>query len=192
MGEYYRDWIERRKPPFVRPGLHHDYVRQFRRYILPNFETKRLVDLDLTALDVFRASLNQVGGLGLKSCRNIIDGTFRAMMRDARAEKPSLGLTDHFANLKWKRLPTSKPDPFTAEERDVILKHFRQKRAFYYPFVATLFGTGARPSEIIALRWGDIDLRPVTLSISKSHYMGEGFNKDSGKRARDCPGNARH
>jgi integrase len=140
---------------------------------LPNFENKRLVDVDLTALDVFRASLNQVGGLGLKSCRNIIDGTFRAMMRDARAEKPSLGLTDHFANLKWKRLPTPKPDPFTTEERDVILKHFRQKRAFYYPFVATLFGTGARPSEIIALRWGDIDLRSFTLSISKSHYMGE-------------------
>ena len=173
VGEYYRDWIERRKPPFVRPGLHHDYVRQFRRYILPNFETKRLVDVDLTALDVFRASLNQVGGLSLKSCRNIIDGTFRAMMRDARAEKPGLGLIDHFANLKWKRLPTSKPDPFTTEERDVILKHFRQKRAFYYPFVATLFGTGARPSEIIALRWGDIDLRSGTLSISKSHYMGE-------------------
>jgi len=173
VGEYYRDWIERRKPPFVRPGLHYDYVRQFRRYILPNFETKRLVDVDLTALDVFRASLNQVGGLGLKSCRNIIDGTFRAMMRDARAEKPSLGLTDHFVNLKWKRLPTSKPDPFTAEERDVILKHFRQKRGFYYPFVATLFGTGARPSEIIALRWGDIDLGSGTLSISKSYYMGE-------------------
>ena len=173
VGEYYRDWIERRKPPFVRPGLHHDYVRQFRRYILPNFETKRLVDVDLTALDVFRASLNQVGSLSLKSCRNIIDGTFRAMMRDARAEKPSLGLTDHFANLKWKRLPTSKPDPFTAEERDVILKHFQQKRAFYYPFVATLFGTGARPSEIIALKWGDIDFRSGTLSICKSYYMGE-------------------
>ena len=173
VGEYYRDWIERRKPPFVRPGLHHDYVRQFRRYILPNFETKRLVDVDLTALDVFRASLNQVGGLGLKSCRNIIDGTFRAMMRDARAEKPSLGLTDHFANLKWKRLPTSKPDPFTGEERDVILNHFREKHGFYYPFVATLFYTGARQSEIIALRWGDIDLRSGTLSISKSHYMDE-------------------
>ena len=173
VGLYYRDWIERRKPPFVRPGLHHDYVRQFRRYILPNFEDTPLVDIDLTKLDVFRARLNQVGGLSLKSCRNIIDGTFRAMMRDARAEKPSLGLTDHFANLKWKRLPTSKPDPFTAEERDVILNHFREKHGFYYPFVATLFYTGARQSEIIALRWGDIDLRSGTLSISKSHYMDE-------------------
>ena len=149
-------------------------VRQFRRYILPNFETKRLVDVDLTALDVFRASLNQVGGLGLEVLPEYHRRDFPG--NDARcAERKSLafGLTDHFANLKWKRLPTSKLDPFTAEERDVILKHFRQKRAFYYPFVATLFGTGARPSEIIALRWGDIDLRSGTLSISKSHYMGE-------------------
>src|SRR5215470_8955670 len=173
VGEYYRDWIERRKPPFVRPGLHHDYVRQFRRYILPNFETTPLVKVDLTALDVFRASLNQVGGLSLKSCRNIIDGTFRAMMRDARAENPTLGLMDHFANLKWKRLPTSKPDPFTVEERDVILSYFKKKQAFYYSFVAILFFTGARQSEIIALRWGDIDLTTGTLSINKSHYMGE-------------------
>jgi hypothetical protein len=103
IGEYYRDWIERRKPPFVRPGLHHDYVRQFRRYILPDFETKCLVDVDLIALDVFRASLNQVAGLSLKSCRNIIDGTFRAMMRDARAEKPALGMTDHWNRRTAKR-----------------------------------------------------------------------------------------
>jgi len=60
-----------------------------------------------------------------------------------------------------------------AEERDVILNHFRAKHGFYYPFVATLFGTGARQSEVIALRWGDIDLSAGTLSISKSHYMGE-------------------
>jgi hypothetical protein len=31
VGEYYRDWIARRTPPIVRPGLHHDYLRQFRR-----------------------------------------------------------------------------------------------------------------------------------------------------------------
>ena len=39
------------------------------------------------------------------------------------------------------------------------------------PFLATLFGTGARPSEIIALRWGDIDLKTGNASISKSRYM---------------------
>jgi len=35
----------------------------------------------------------------------------------------------------------------------------------------TLFGTGARPSEIIALRWSDVDFNSRTLSITKSRYM---------------------
>ena len=109
-------------------------------------------------------------GLSLKSCRNIIDGTFRAMVRDAR--KHGIGEKDHFTNLEWARIIISpKPDPFTAEDRDAILKHFKEKYIFYYPFLLTLFGTGARPSEIIALRWSDVDLKSGIMSITKSRYM---------------------
>lgn len=169
VGTFYRDWIERRKPPFVRPGLHYDYTRQFRRYILPKFEETLVVEVTLPVLEAFRSYLNQEVGLSLKSCRNIIDGTFRAMMRDAR--KHGIGEKDYFADLEWPRIVSPKPDPFSAEERDAILKHFKAKHAFYYPFLATLFGTGARPSEIIALRWGDVDLHSGVVSITKSRYM---------------------
>jgi integrase len=169
VGEFYLDWIERKKPPFIRPGLHHDYTRQFRRYILPKFEETPIIEVTLPVLEAFRSYLNQEMGLSLKSCRNIIDGTFRAMMRDAR--KHGISEKDHFADLEWPRVVSPKPDPFTAEERDVILKHFKEKHAYYYPFLSMLFGTGARPSEIIALRWGDVDLRARMLSITKSRYM---------------------
>jgi integrase len=169
VGTFYRDWIERKKPPFVRPGLHYDYTRQFRRYILPKFEETLIVEVTLPILETFRSYLNQEMGLSLKSCRNIIDGTFRAMMRDAR--KHGIGEKDYFADLEWPRIVSPKPDPFSAEERDTILKHFKGKHAFYYPFLSTLFGTGARPSEIIALRWGDVDLKAGVLSITKSRYM---------------------
>jgi integrase len=108
-------------------------------------------------------------GLSLKSCRNVIDGTFRAMMRDAR--KHGIGEKDHFAQLEWARIVSPKPDPFTAEERDTILAHFKEKKPFYFPFVCGQFGTGARPSEMIALRWGDVDLKKRVISISKSRYM---------------------
>ena len=169
VGEYYREWIERRKPPFVRPGLHYDYTRQFRRYILPRFEDVRIVDVRLPDLESFRSYLHEKMGLSPKSCRNIIDGTFRAMMRDARTN--GIGEKDHFAALKWPRIPSPKPDPFTADERDAILNYFREKQRFYYPFVATAFGTGARLSEIIALRFGDVDSNSGIVSINKSRYM---------------------
>jgi integrase len=125
-----------------------------------------MVELTLPVLEAFRSYLHHEMGLSLKSCRNIIDGTFRAMMRDAR--KRGIVDKDPFAALEWPRTMSPKPDPFTPEERDTILNHFHAEQSFYFPFVATLFGTGARPSELIALRWGDVDLTSGTLSISKS------------------------
>jgi integrase len=63
-------------------------------------------------------------------------------------------------NAVTKIVGPGRPNPFTEEERGKILKHFRDKIPFYYPFAYTLFFTGMRPSEALALRWGDIDLKP--------------------------------
>lgn len=102
--------------------------------------------------------------------RYAIDGSFRAMWRDAMAEE----IVSHnpFALLKWPRVQRAKPDPFTAAERDAIIKHWAEKDFFYYPWILTLFHTGMRPSEASALRWADVDLNARTISISKSRYMG--------------------
>ena len=90
VGKFYREWIERKKPPFVRPALERDYRQQFNQYILPKYADTKLRDVDLTLLEDFRIYLNKEGGLSQKSCRNIIDGTFRIMYRDAR-KRPQSG-----------------------------------------------------------------------------------------------------
>jgi hypothetical protein len=50
-------------------------------------------------------------GHSVKTTRNIVDGTFRALYRDARRE----GLVDGdpFIGLEWPRLPGRAPDPYT-------------------------------------------------------------------------------
>jgi len=172
VGEDYAEWIERKKPPFVRPALERDYRQQFNHYILPKFQDTKLSDIDFTLLEDFRIYLNEERGLSPKSCRNIIDGTFRAMMRDAR-KRPQCGLDkDPFADLEWPRISQPKPAPFLDEERDKIIRYFREKNCFYYLFVFTQFWTGMRPSEALALRWGDIDLKAGKASITKSRYYG--------------------
>jgi len=45
VGEYYRDWIERRKPPFVRPGLHHDTFASFAGTFCQTLRTSALLTL---------------------------------------------------------------------------------------------------------------------------------------------------
>ena len=47
VGEFFKEWIERKKPPFARPGLHYDYNRQFNRHILPKFAQTRVIDVSL-------------------------------------------------------------------------------------------------------------------------------------------------
>jgi integrase len=170
VGEFFTEWIETKKPPFVRPGLHHDYKRQFQRYILPKFSKTRIVDVTLQDLEAFRLYLHREMSLSLKSCRNIIDGTFRAMMRDAR--RHGIGEKDHFASLEWPRISTPKPDPFTVEERDTIIEYFRQNHPHYHCFVATLFQTGMRTSEAAGLQWSDVDLKKGVIAISRSRYFG--------------------
>jgi len=179
VGEYFRLWIESKKPPTVRAGLERDYREHFNRYILPQFENVNLKDVSPRKLLDFRLHLTEKRGLKLKSARTIIDATFRAMMRDAR-KIDGLISSDPFAALDWPRLPTTRPDPFSVEERNAVLQQFRAKTPFYYPFVYTLFFTGMRPSEALALRWGDVDLKAVFVSITKSRYMGDNGTKTPG------------
>jgi integrase len=175
IGEYYRIWIERKKPPFVRKGLERDYRDQFRLYILPKFEDTTLDELSPALLDAFRSHLIHDRGLSIKSARNIIDATFRAMFRDARTVDyfQQLQGKDPFANLTWPRAKAGKPDPFTEQERDSVLAYFRDKSPEYYTFVYTLFHTGMRPSEALALRWGDVDVSRREIMITKSRYLDE-------------------
>ena len=179
VGEYFKVWIEGKKPPAVRAGLARDYREHFRRYILPQFETVDLKEVSPRRVLDFRTYLTDERGLKMKSARTIIDASFRAMVRDARKIDHLIDV-DPFAALDWPRMASPKPDPFTEDERDEIIEQFAKKSPFYVPFVHTLFWTGARPSELLALRWGDIDLRAGFLSISKSRYLGDGATKTIG------------
>ena len=147
--------------------------------MLPKFENTLIADLTPALLEGFRSYLLQeyeartpTKRLSLKSIKNIMDASFRAMIRDARTVDYLIE-KDPFEALVWPRRPLSKPDPFVEEERDALIAYFRQKVPFYHPFVHTLFFTGMRPSEALGLCWGDVDLRRGEISISKSRYLGE-------------------
>jgi integrase len=56
----------------------------------------------------------------------------------------------------------------------------------YRPLFATAVLTGARQGELLALRWGDLDLERRVLFIRRTYYPGHGFTEPksaSGRRA---------
>src|SRR5262249_31381359 len=169
--QFYEKWIETKIEPLYRRSLVRDYRIHFQAYILPVMKHLRLAAITTKDLNELRGSLLK-RGLAVKTVRNALDGSFRAMYRDARIEFDSLQGRDPFLDVQWPRLPRNKPDPFTAEERDRILNWFLDHDTFFYPLVAWRFHTGMRPSEAFALTWADVDLDTGTVSIDKSRTMG--------------------
>ena len=178
--EYYEGWIETKIEPLCRVALQHGYRQHFTKHILPKFGALRSDQVKTGDLVKFQLALLQKvvnektkKKMAVKTCRNIIDGSFRALYRDARAEysKQLMGY-DPFLHAPWPKLMPERPDPFTVEERDKIIKHSIENDFFYYPWVFTLFHTGMRPSEASGLTCNDVDLNARELWITKSRYMG--------------------
>src|SRR5262249_10513523 len=187
--EYFDKWITTKIPPLFRPAQERDYRQHFTKHILAQwtdgekqtreFGSMRLDQINTGDLIAFRVALlnkkvNEKSNkkLTVKTCRNIIDGSFRAAFRDARADHKALQGYDPFLHVQWPKAQREKPDPFTADERDRIVQHWIKNDFFYYPWVFTLFHTGMRPSELSALAWKDVDLTAGTISITKSRYLG--------------------
>jgi integrase len=168
VGEYFKGWIETKREPLIRRSRIRDYNQSFACYILPEFSSMPISKLNVSALAAFRAKL--LGkGLKVKTVRNIIASSFRALWRDAMAQE--LTQKNPFALIQWPKAEREIPDPFTALERERIVAYFGQFEPFYYAFVRFQFETGMRPSESTALAWADLDAEACTVRINKSRNL---------------------
>lgn len=77
---------------------------------------------------------------------------------------------ERIRNAKVQKEP---PDPLTAEEVDVVLTHMQKYDAQIVNLFEFSFFTGMRPSEVIALRWGDIDQVRGLARVKRARTFGE-------------------
>jgi len=185
VAEYFARWLEE-QTPVVRRAQARDYRRHLRRNVLPVLGKLPLADLKASDVRGLQADL-LAQGKSPKYVRNIIAGSLRAMIKDARIDE--FVTRDLFTGLKWPRWNPPKADPFTMDELRRILEHLRTKRFGFHPgagstsvrflphpafhaFVHLLFWTGLRPSEAAGLQWGDIDLIGRRLHVRRSRHLG--------------------
>uniref|UniRef100_B8HWH2 Integrase family protein n=1 Tax=Cyanothece sp. (strain PCC 7425 / ATCC 29141) TaxID=395961 RepID=B8HWH2_CYAP4 len=82
---------------------------------------------------------------------------------------------DWFMDIKI-RVPEKPIRPFSTDEVQKILAAFKRSRYYrhYYDFVVAMFETGCRPSELIGLRWRDVDFKGQRLAVFESLGRHEG------------------
>jgi integrase len=188
---YYADWIDRKTVPNVRASAARDYRGHFNGYILDVLGDTPLDELSLAHIEDLRTAMRKRKGddgkplqpLSDKTIRNVIDGSLRAMVRDAIED--DIPAAFPFPKVRWPEKIVPGPSPFTAEERDKLLDYFAKKKwkaggfndtKAHYPYFAllyTLFFTGMRPSEAVALRIRSLNLKARTLQVDRSRHLGE-------------------
>ncbi len=98
-----------------------------------------------------------------------------------------------------KKVQVGLPDPFTRDEMNALLAwlddNLTGDEHFYYWYFEVAFWTGCRPSELLALRWTDIDwfnelilinkkrVRGVEEKVTKTHKVREVYLNERSKRA---------
>lgn len=188
VADYFERWIVTKTPPEVRRAQAIDYRRHMVRHVLPTFGDLPIDSV--TARDILglRAEMRQ-RKLSLKYAKNILAGSFKAMMRDARVIDHVV-THDAFEGVTWPRVEMPGPDPFDVDERRRILGWFRDKRYGFHPgpntngprfrphphyhaYVHLLLWTGMRPSEVAALRWSVVDLDRALLEVRRSRHLYE-------------------
>jgi len=175
---FFNIWIKKQGSR-VRPHRVKEYISHFNRHIL-NAKVDRSVfcKIHLAALDRehLKSLQDRLKEKNLKatSVNAVIHSSLRAFIRDARGE--GLITRNLYDRDLFKPLPLtdmkSSVDPYTPEEREIILERFRKKRPYFFSFVYWQFWTGARPSESLALRHEDLDLRYSTAKIHRSRVQG--------------------
>lgn len=177
------------------PDSKKDYVSALNKHWMPELALIPIHDISSDLLKDIITEADFKTDKTLNNCLTPLRGVF-----DKAVELKLIPASDNpMTGIKNKRIQSGMPDPFTRDEMNALLKwmdtNLSDKNHFYYWYFEVAFWTGCRPSELIALRWSDIDwfngsvrinktrVRGVEKPVTKTHDAREVYLNDRSKRA---------
>jgi len=149
-----KQWLER-KHRTLEATTWNLYKSAIAYHLIPEFGEHSLADLTANQVRTWMDTLN----LSSTTINNALI-PLRAILTEAYED----GLIDKNTLARISNLPrrTPEPDPFTREEMEEILRACMGEIRNLFAFA---FWTGLRSSELIALKWKDINLKKGTAFI---------------------------
>jgi integrase len=168
VGELLEAWFE-----FASPDFSPKTVKETRGYIdrslMPALGSRRLAKLKPADLDAFYRRLLTSGGVG---GRSLAPGTVKrihGILRRALNQGVKwgwIGINPATATTP-PRVPASDIKPPSPEALGRVLRRAEVDSPDLASYLMLAAATGARRSELIALRWTDVDLDGATVSIER-------------------------
>jgi integrase len=148
----------------LKPSTLRSYKEILKNYLLPAFGNLMLDQITEEQISVFQAELAQM--VSATRANNIM-GPLRYILKVCLRRK----FIDDNPSLEVKRLPEAEPDidPLSEQELDKVIAALR---AYQRPLFLCLAWTGARPDEMFALRWADVDFERNEIHIRRGRVRG--------------------
>jgi len=172
-----------------------DYVSALNKHWMPSMALMPIHNITSDFIRDVIADRDFKSDKTLNNCLIPLRGVFNKAIElrlIAKADNPM----DLVSN---KKVQSGLPDPFTRDEMNALLSwldsNLSGKDRFYYWYFEVAFWTGCRPSELVALRWKDIDwfngsviinksrVRGVEKQVTKTHNVREVYLNDRSKAA---------
>jgi integrase len=164
---FLNEWLSQIAAPRVRPNTLAGYAFHIDRYLVPDLGSRRLGKLTARELRLYLDSL-KTRGVGIRTIR-YVHGTLRAALEDAMREEL---LAKNVAKLvRPPSAPSPERHPLTPDEIRAFLKAVRDDRLYAMFVVIALLGL--RRSEVLGLKWEDVDLVDGMLTVRQGlHRIG--------------------
>ena len=167
FGEYLTRWLPTIRET-VRANTFESYRSAVEVHLVPSLGHHPLRQLDRSTFSTYYSELsrsgraNGGGGLSPRSVR-AIHVTAHKALRDA--VKDNLLVRNPTDDAAVPAPVRSATPSWTAEQVTTFLRSIEGKRL--YPVLLTLATTGMRRSEVLGLRWTDVDLEAGTLAVRR-------------------------
>jgi integrase len=166
-------WIEETRSGWKRSTLQ-QYEQVLKSQLRPAFGDLRVTAITESPVRQLVTKL-QDGGLGPRRI-NLVLLILKQIVRAARRRR--LLRDDPLVDVKLLREPRTEVDPLAPDEVEMFLKACP---AWWRPYFTVALWTGARPNELAALKWGDMDANSNQFRIRAGRYRGqEGTPKTAG------------
>lgn len=142
-----------------------EYRGMLNRYWLPELGDLRMRDINHTKLLEVIGSINWAA-----KTRNNALGPLKNIFELAHMD----GIIDSnpVSRIKNAKVQKPEPDPLSLEELEIVLQ-WMKKEPRWLGYFEIAFFTGMRTSELIALRWGDVDFHNRLIRVQRARVRAQ-------------------
>ncbi len=162
--EFSDQWIEEGRPRW-KPSTLVQYRNALKKQLVPAFGLLRLTAVTESSI-LQRVTAWSDSGLSARRI-NMVVVLLKGILKAAR--RRHLVNADPSAEIRLLPEPRTEVDPLSLTEIERFLQACPE---YWRPYFVTAFKTGARPGELAALKWGDVDLKHATARISAARARG--------------------